>query len=179
MKSTSEQRLVGRIVVLAFLLGLVFSPVVVFAGIRVYNFIQLSSDPLAAHTIHFGWPLDDLQTILVGTFLVLSVTTTDLYLQFLKGPQWRNNRWGFTRFCEYCARIFGFFLMGGGVISLIVDPLNEPPLSSSQALVAITVLALLFPLGVGALSWYLFVRDKRRAAQREQEEEGNVHENRA
>jgi hypothetical protein len=175
MKSKSVSCLFRRIVVLVFLLGLVFGPAGLF--IRVYNFIRSGFDPLAPAT--FGWPLDALQIILGGAFLVLLVTTADLCSQFLMDPQWENGRWVFIRFCEHFSKILGFLLMGGGTVLLLEKPLNLPELklSSFQELAIDIILILLFAPGIGALSWYLLVRDKRRAIQKEQEE-GNLRENR-
>lgn len=176
MKSASEYRLFRRIVVLAFLLGLVFGLVGLFLGLRIYNFIRSGFDPLAPSI--FGWPIESLQIILGGAFLVLLLTTADLCSQFLKGSQWKSDRRAFFQFCEYFLKILGILLIGGGMILLLEKPLNLPELklSSLQELVVAIILVLLLPLGIGTLSWYLLVRDKRRAAQREQEVE-NLREN--
>ncbi len=166
MKSTPESRLFGRLVVLVFLLGLVFGLAGLFLGIRISHFIQSGFDPLAPSP-SFGWPLDEFQSILDGAFLVLLVTTTDLCSQFLSAPQWKNGRGVFIRFCRHFSMILGFLLMSGGIVSLLEKPLNLPELAIN------IVLILLFLPGIGALSWYLLVRDKRRVLPREQEE-GNV-----
>lgn len=171
MKSAPEYRLFRRIVVLVFLLGLVFGPVGLFLGLRIYNFIRSGFDPLAPP--FFAWPLDALQIILGGAFLVLLLTTSDLCSQFLLGSRWKSGRRAFFQFCEYVLKILGTLLIGGGIILLLEKPLNLPEfkLSSLQEIIVAIIVVVFLPLGIGSLSWYFLVRDKRHATQREQEEE--------
>lgn len=173
MQFTPEQRLVARIVGLAFLLGFIFSPALLLTGIRIYHFIRSGFDPLIP-PYSFGWPLDEFLMILTGSSMVLVPTFNHWYSQFLKGPQWRNGRHTILRVSEHGSRFMGFFLAGLGLDLLLNKPLNsaltESKASSLEILVseiALTVLcALVIPI---FLSWYLFVQDKRREVQREKE----------
>lgn len=108
MRSTQEHRLFGRIIVLVFFLGLVFGLVALFIGLRIYNFIRSGFNPLTPPI--FGELQDTFQTILAGAFLVLLLTTVNVYSQFFTGPQWKNNLSIFFQYCVYFVRILGFFL---------------------------------------------------------------------
>lgn len=167
MKSTPEQRLFGRIVALTFLLGLVSGLLVVFTGMSIYKFGQSGFDPLMPSSL--GWPLDALQIIVGSAFTVLLVTVADWYAQFFRGREWKNNYHVIVRFCSRFVKILGFFLMGEGVVSLLDKPLSI--LYPRQKLGIYLFLALLVPLCIVILSWYAFVRGKRRVRQQATEKE--------
>ncbi|HLG64538.1 MAG TPA: hypothetical protein VKY19_21550 [Ktedonosporobacter sp.] len=171
MRSTQEQRLLGRIIVLVFFLGLVFGLAVLVIGLGIYNFIRSDFNPLTPPI--FGELQDTFQTILSGAFLVLLLTTVDVCSQFFTGPEWKNSRSVFVQYGMHFMRMLGFFLIGAGVIFLLEDLLKvvRLQLSSLQEFIVSVVLILLFLLGPGVLSWYLLIRDKRYAVQREQEEQ--------
>lgn len=170
---TPEQRLVARLVGLAFLLGLIYSQVSLFTGIRIYKSIRSGFDPLTP-SYSFGWPLDEFLMILTGTFTVLLPALNNLYAQFLKGPQWRNGRHTILRLSEHGSRFMGFFLAGLGIDLLLDKPLTftltNLKASSLEVLISEMALTLLCALVVPIfLSWYLFVREKHREVQRGKE----------
>lgn len=134
---------------------------VILIGVHTYNFILR---PI----FFFDWPLGPLQIALSGIMFVFYSEVMHVRAQFLVFWQKVNNindsRWMFERFQRRIFSWVGFFIMGLGLILLISKPLRFPDLILSniqQIFLAVFIAFIL--LGIICISWYLYLRDKRRA----------------
>lgn len=159
-----QQRLFTRILRFTLLRGVVIGLLVAVTGMWISNFSQSFFGD-----VFFEGPLGSLSPILCGALMVLQVETTRLRSQFLALPQ-RNG----DLFSIHFMRLFGSFFIVVGVVDLIWKPLNfpDPTLSETQQTSFALFLGLAF-LGIllilGSISWYLSLRDRRSAGQKEPE----------
>ena len=168
-----EQRLFIRIMRLTLLRGIVIGIVGMLTGLWVYNFLRLffAWEPVP---FSFNGPLGSLYIMLCGALIILQGEVMHLSSPFLALPQQRNSRRNLDDFAKHFLRLMGslFMLLGFGL--LISKPLNfpDPTIPYAQQLSFSLFLSLIFLgilLSIGGISWYLSLRDKRHAAQREQE----------
>lgn len=175
MTSISEQRLFTRIIRLTLLRGIILGIWGILTGMWVYNFIQFFFLE-APVPFFFEGPLGAPYIMLCGAVIVLQGEVTRLCSQFLALPQKRNGVWNIDNFSKHFLRIMGFFSMMLGFALLIWKPLKfpNPRVPENQQTLFSIFIALFFIailLSIGGVSWYLSLRDKRRTAQKEQEEQ--------
>lgn len=168
MELKSEQRLFIRIMRLTLLQGIAIGMLGILTGLRVYNFLQPFFPP------SFEGPLGPLYIMLCGAMIVLQGETVRLRSQFLALPQERNRGENLGNFSKHLLRLMGSFFMLVGFALLISKPLKfpDPTVSNAQSTSVALFIGLIFLailLGIGGISWYLSLRDKHHAAQREQE----------
>lgn len=156
MTSTPEQRLFTRILRLTLLRGMVIGLWGILTGISVYHF-----------PFFFEGPFGSLPLILFGAMMVLQAETTRLRSQFLARPQGNGDH-----FSKHLFRLVGSFFIVLGVVLLISKPLNfpNPTIPEAQQTSFAFVLGLTF-LGIlliiGGISWYLSLRGRHSAGQKE------------
>ena len=106
--------------------------------------------------------------------IILQGEVTRLRSQFLALPQENNSVQNLENFSKHLFRLAGSFFIVMGFALLLWKPLKfpDPAVSNAQQMSAslfLVIMVLGIFLSIGGISWYLFLRDKHRAAQREQE----------
>ena len=158
---------------LTLLRGIVIGILGMLIGLWVYNFFQFffSWEPVP---FSFEGPLGSLYAMLGGVAIVLQGEVTHLSLPFLALPLKRDSLRNLDNFPKHFFMLMGSFFMVLGFVLLIWKPLNipDPKISDAQQTSVPIVLGIIFIgilLSIGGISWYLSLRDKHHAVQREQE----------